>query len=334
MEEDVTLDYFEESFNEKLHQSYLEITFPNLNKSQNENLDDLRIQEYEINDESVENIISSISVENFNYQSTSDDLIQELKEFIKIPIFKFISKGLEDVEVSKLINKIENDISSKTISGDISDIIDFYFENYKILKRKISLNYYLNQIIQSQSFILLTENYPTEYMINAIDKVRNDIDMDKTTEKNKIYLKLKDYLMKEKIKQRYFNQMEKVRLQINIISEKSGLTTDEVEDIFNEIEMELNNDIYFDSLKNHFNLKVRLKIESNQSESRIKLNNVVKNIKNKDEFKFDDSYLDEVCEEIGELIYQNKIRSDDITEKLINDKLWGILWNTKASSNS
>lgn len=324
-------DSFIGDLNNKIDDIYIKMEFPHIDQQsgifKKSNSD--RISDLKFDDDLMDKIISEIQIENFDYQESNDDLIIELDEFIKIPIFKYSSRDLNDTEISKLINMIKVDISSNRISGEISDVVDFYFDEYKSIKRKMELNHFLREYIRTESFNSIIKYYSDEIVINVINNVKRDISNDKTMDKNKIILKIKDYLQNEKIKIILLKEFEILKGDIPKISKEYNLTIKEVDEIFNQMKVDINNNSVECSLDVYLKSKLAEKIELNKSDSRIKLNNVIKGEKIREEISFEESDLDEVTDEIGELIYYNQIRSHEITEELIIKKLRWVVYGIR-----
>jgi len=305
----------------------LDISFPDINSiGSKEDMEESDIVDFILDEQSICDIISKIPISEFNTKDIDSDLIGELHDFVQIPIFTFITGELDDLEVSKLLNKIEYDINFNGMSGEVSDIMDFYFDNYNLLKKQVSLNHFLNEYIKSHSFNSISRDYDYEIIINSVNRVRAEIYSDKTMDRNKVMLKLKDYLKKEKIKISHISLLEKYKLKANFISRKYNLSNVEVNEIFDQATAELHENNVSDDICSHLTNMFELKVELNQSESRIKLNNVIKSEKIREKLKFDESDLEKVSEEIGRLIHRNEIRSHEITEKLIIEKLREIVY--------
>ena len=97
------------------------------------------------------------------------------------------------------------------------------------------------------------------------------------------------------------------------------MSKDEVLTVFSDVRNDIENDVILnDSLEDHIYNKFDRMVELNQSASRIKFNNMIKQesivelIQNK-------YVLDRLNEKIGDLIYNNQIRSYQINKKLIID---------------
>jgi len=320
-------NFLVENLNNQFYETYLDISFPDINSiGSKEDMEESDIVDFILDEQSICDIISKIPISEFNTKDIDSDLIGELHDFVQIPIFTFITGELDDLEVSKLLNKIEYDINFNGMSGEVSDIMDFYFDNYNLLKKQVSLNHFLNEYIKSHSFNSISRDYDYEIIINSVNRVRAEIYSDKTMDRNKVMLKLKDYLKKEKIKISHISLLEKYKLKANFISRKYNLSNVEVNEIFDQATAELHENNVSDDICSHLTNMFELKVELNQSESRIKLNNVIKSEKIREKLKFDESDLEKVSEEIGRLIHRNEIRSHEITEKLIIEKLREIVY--------
>ena len=320
-------NFLKETLKNKLYENYSKMEFPILSPIISEkDFNEDKIADYIIDDYSIDEIISKIPIDNFNQKENKTDLIMELQEFVKIPIFSYISNDLNDLEISKLLIKIENDIKSHIVSGEIGDVVDFYFDNYKLLKKQDSLNHFLNEYVKSYSFRLISEGYNDEIIINSVNRVRFEISTDKTMDKSKVMLKLKDYLKKEELKIFNISELQRYKVQSHNISQEYNLSIDEINEILNQVHEDILENKVSVPIHNYLIDAFELKVELNQSESRIKLNNVIKSVRIREEFKFDKSDLENVSEEIGELIHKNKIRSHQITEQLIIEKLRKIVY--------
>lgn len=161
----------------------------------------------EYNEFSIEGIISKIDCTLFNGESFENQgLYEEFQEFIQSPIFNFIYGDPENEETSKLIDKIGYDISNEKISGDVADILDFYFEQYNSIKKQFLLNNFLNNYLQSDDYWELLSRYGsyTDVMIfNIISNVKHDISVDESMDEDKVILKLEYYFKAETNKNEY-----------------------------------------------------------------------------------------------------------------------------------
>ena len=269
----------------------------------------------------IDKIVSLIKLDNFIQESNDSDLIEDFNEFKLLPIFKFISNDLSDYEKSKLMNRIEMDINLGKITGEISDIIDYYFEEYKTAKKHYLLNSYLNVIIKDQLFyeLIINYGYDDETILIILNNVRTDIYNDKIIDKKELVFKLRDYFKRQQIKTKFYNEIREFEKDVNTFCVDYNLSKDEVLTVFSDVRNDIENDVILnDSLEDHIYNKFDRMVELNQSASRIKFNNMIKQesivelIQNK-------YVLDRLNEKIGDLIYNNQIRSYQINKKLIID---------------
>ena len=125
----ISFNSFKDNFNKKLDENYINITWPKTEYQPIfKNLDDYNLIDLDFDNKDIDKIVSLIKLDNFIQESNDSDLIEDFNEFKLLPIFKFISNDLSDYEKSKLMNRIEMDINLGKITGEISDIIDYYFE--------------------------------------------------------------------------------------------------------------------------------------------------------------------------------------------------------------
>ncbi|MBE6507903.1 MAG: hypothetical protein E7Z77_00665 [Methanobrevibacter sp.] len=314
---------FKQKFNKELTNSFVNIEIEdNEELVLFENLSEFDVKPIECSEDTINTLISKIENDNFNQTSDNPNLLIEFKQFKESPIFKYISNDFTDYEMFKLMEKIEKDIYSDNINGEISDIVEYYLNEYSFIKKQYVLNNFLNRFIQSHSFERLVKKYQydDDIILMILDRLKIDISNDVISDENILILKLKDYLEKECIRQDYHNQLSKLKTNIPDISKKYNLTADEIGVIFNEIETEINDYCIFDSFFGHCENKFYRQIELNQSDSRIMLNKIIKSEKIKDAL-LNDAQQERINDEIGELINKNKIRSNQITEELIMKKL-------------
>ena len=328
----ISFNSFKENFNKKLDEYFINITWPkNEYQPLFKNLDDYNLIDLDFDNKDIDKIVSLIKLDNFIQESNNDDLIEDFNDFKLLPIFKFISNDLSDYEKSKLMNRIEMDINLGKITGEISDIIDYYFEEYKTAKKHYLLNSYLNVIIKDQLFyeLIINYGYDDETILIILNNVRTDIYDDKIIDKKELVFKLRDYFKRQQIKTKFYNEIREFEKDVNTFCVDYNLSKDEVLTVFSDVRNDIENDVILnDSLEDHIYNKFDRMVELNQSASRIKFNNMIKQesvvelIQNK-------YVLDRLNEKIGDLIYNNQIRSYQINKKLIIDiikECWGVLY--------
>lgn len=328
----ISFNSFKDNFNKKLDENYINITWPKTEYQPIfKNLDDYNLIDLDFDNKDIDKIVSLIKLDNFIQESNDSDLIEDFNEFKLLPIFKFISNDLSDYEKSKLMNRIEMDINLGKITGEISDIIDYYFEEYKTAKKHYLLNSYLNVIIKDQLFyeLIINYGYDDETILIILNNVRTDIYNDKIIDKKELVFKLRDYFKRQQIKTKFYNEIREFEKDVNTFCVDYNLSKDEVLTVFSDVRNDIENDVILnDSLEDHIYNKFDRMVELNQSASRIKFNNMIKQesvvelIQNK-------YVLDRLNEKIGDLIYNNQIRSYQINKKLIIDiikECWGVLY--------
>lgn len=318
----ISFNSFKDNFNKKLDENYINITWPKTEYQPIfKNLDDYNLIDLDFDNKDIDKIVSLIKLDNFIQESNDSDLIEDFNEFKLLPIFKFISNDLSDYEKSKLMNRIEMDINLGKITGEISDIIDYYFEEYKTAKKHYLLNSYLNVIIKDQLFyeLIINYGYDDETILIILNNVRTDIYNDKIIDKKELVFKLRDYFKRQQIKTKFYNEIREFEEDVNTFCVDYNLSKDEVLTVFSDVRNDIENDVILnDSLEDHIYNKFDRMVELNQSASRIKFNNMIKQesvvelIQNK-------YVLDRLNEKIGDLIYNNQIRSYQINKKLIID---------------
>lgn len=324
MNPDITFNLFKDNFNKKLDAYFINLSWPKTDfQSIFKNLEDYNIIDFEFDNKDVDKIVSIIKTDNFIQESNDGNLIEDLNEFKILPIFKFISTDLSDYEKSILMDRIETDITLKKVSGEISDIIDYYFEEYKTAKKHYLLNSYLNILIKNQLFeeLIINYGYDDETILIILNNVRNDIFDDKIIDKKELIFKLRDYFKREQIKTKFYNELQEYEKDSNKYCVDYNLTNDEVLNVFGDVKNDIENNLILnDSLDDHIYNKFDRMVELNQSAARIKFNNIIKQesvielIPNKHD-------LDNLNEKIGDLIYNNQIRSNQINKKFIIDMI-------------
>ena len=324
MNPDISFNLFKDNFNKKLDAYFINLSWPKTDfQSIFKNLEDYNIIDFEFDNKDVDKIVSIIKTDNFIQESNDGNLIEDLKEFKILPIFKFISTDLSDYEKSILMDRIETDITLKKVSGEISDIIDYYFEEYKTAKKHYLLNSYLNVLIKNQLFdeLIINYGYDDETILIILNNVRNDIFEDKIIDKKELIFKLRDYFKREQIKTKFYKELQEYEKDSNKYCADYNLTNDEVLNVFGDVRNDIENNLILnDSLDDHIHNKFDRMVELNQSAARIKFNNIIKQ-DSVVEIIHDKHVLDKLNEKIGDLIYYNQIRSNQINKKFIIDMI-------------
>lgn len=324
MNPDISFNLFKDNFNKKLDAYFINLSWPKTDfQSIFKNLEDYNIIDFEFDNKDVDKIVSIIKTDNFIQESNDGNLIEDLKEFKILPLFKFISTDLSDYEKSILMDRIETDITLKKVSGEISDIIDYYFEEYKTAKKHYLLNSYLNVLIKNQLFdeLIINYGYDDETILIILNNVRNDIFEDKIIDKKELIFKLRDYFKREQIKTKFYKELQEYEKDSNKYCADYNLTNDEVLNVFGDVRNDIENNLILnDSLDDHIHNKFDRMVELNQSAARIKFNNIIKQ-DSVVEIIHDKHVLDKLNEKIGDLIYYNQIRSNQINKKFIIDMI-------------
>ena len=324
MNPDISFNLFKDNFNKKLDAYFINLSWPKTDfQSIFKNLEDYNIIDFEFDNKDVDKIVSIIKTDNFIQESNDGNLIEDLKEFKILPLFKFISTDLSDYEKSILMDRIETDITLKKVSGEISDIIDYYFEEYKTAKKHYLLNSYLNVLIKNQLFdeLIINYGYDDETILIILNNVRNDIFEDKIIDKKELIFKLRDYFKREQIKTKFYKELQEYEKDSNKYCADYNLTNDEVLNVFGDVRNDIENNLILnDSLDDHIHNKFDRMVELNQSAARIKFNNIIKQ-DSVVEIIHDKHVLDKKNEKIGDLIYYNQIRSNQINKKFIIDMI-------------
>ena len=333
----IDFDYGEESLlinGFKENAQNIDLSIPTTDKSnftkdsventdlKNDNLQDINFNdlfsfESSFKEDSVDGIISKIEITKFKHEITEDNLLDELNEFKNLDFFKSLTIDFADFEINHLMDKIEMDITSEKIFGDIFDIVNFYFDEYKSIKRHYLLNNFLDEIINEESFM---SSIRSKHNPQIIDKIRHDIANDNIMDEEELIFKLKSYYERELVKNNFYKELEDNKKRIPVMCIKFNLTPEEIYDVFNSIEKDIEKDnIPNDSLRKYIDKKLDEKVELNRSNSRLKLNNVLKKDSIKEKIS-NEEMLDYLNDKIGRLIYSNEIKSDQITEEyLINE---------------
>ena len=269
---------------------------------------------------SVENIISEIDCSSFNFESSASvGLDQEFKEIVESPVLGLVSRGLNDEETSQLVIHIEKEISGEKISGDAMDIVEFYFEQYKSIKRQFSLNNFLDEFIKSDDFDNLRDmyDYSEDIVFGIINHVRSDISDEDILDNDKVILKVEYYFKAETNKNDYFNQIDKIKADSEYYKNEYNLTNDEFDEILDYVQTKISEGYHIKNVENCLINKIKEKVDANMDESRLKLNKTLNNQLFIEKNNITQEQLDKINEYVGDLIYRNKIRSDEIYEETL-----------------
>lgn len=269
---------------------------------------------------SIDDVIYKIDCNLFNGEpSYVDTLIKKLEEY-ESSIIDIILTDLDDEERIKLINKIREDISKEKISGNIDDIIDFYYEQYLSIKKQFNLNNFLNDYLKGDEFfklVKLYDSYSDEMIFSIIQHVQKDISEDDSMDEDRVILKIDYYFKVESTKNDYFVQIDKIRDNSDYYISKYNLTDDEFEDILNYIQTKITEGYHIKNIKNCLENKIREVVDENRNESHIKLKRFLNDQKFIDGNNISKEKLDKLNEDVGHLIYKNKVRSDEIDEEFL-----------------
>lgn len=279
------------------------------------------VPQFENYEFSIERIISEIDCTNFNGESFEDDrLIEKFEEHINSLIFGFVSEGLDDEESSKLVIYIREDISNEKISGNVIDITEFYFDEYRSIKKRFSLNNFLNDYLKSDDFDKLLDVYDdyTEGMIfGIINHVRRDISEDDSMDEDTVIMKVRYYFKAEANKSDYFNQIDEIRANSEHYKNSYNLTAEEFDGILNYIQMKISEGYHIRNVNECLMNKIKEQVDLNRKESRLKLKKLLSNPDFIEKNNISSEELSKISESVGDLIYKNKIRSEIIHESYL-----------------
>lgn len=278
------------------------------------------LQNLENNELPIDEIISKIDCKMVSEDKIEvEELINGLDELVESSIIDLYSIDLNADESSKIIIKIKEDILEEKVSGDVSDILDFYFEQYKIIKKQISLNYFLNEYVKNDNFKILCNNYDLQNcnILDIIEKVRKDILIDDSMDTDKVVLKLEYYLKVELDKNDYFMEIDKIRSNRNFYLQKYNLKNDEFEEILNYIQLKITQGYYIKDINACLLDKIKQKIDVNRTEARLKLKKLINDADFIENNNLTQRHLEKINESVGELIYRNEIRSNDIVDDFL-----------------
>ena len=278
----------------------------------------------ELTGDVIDEIISFIviSMSEFAVDNLDDEeknkLISDLESYTSNLIFKFSTKNFNDEERSHLIEKIKSDINQGIVYGDISKIVSYYFDSYSELKNNHLSNCYWDEFIESESYKYCLDFYDIDEkdvnkIINKIkDEIaENEIVMDEIQTKFKIYLKGFES------KKDQYKKLNALKNKISLYSRKYNLTKEELSKIHDLIKDKIDNTYgVMNSIEFYWRKEIENQLLINQSEARRKLSSFsidqLKTLLNLDE---DECEI--VLENAGRLIYENKLRSDEINEEYL-----------------
>ena len=308
---------FKKEYNKDYFNFYDELRFEDLINDFNEN--------HEI---SVDRIISEIDCNDFQSQpNESIDLISELNGIVESPIFNIIAEGFNEDEISLLIIKIKNDITDQKVSGDIQDIIDFYLEQFNKIKKQYSLNSFLNNYIKSEDFHKLLDLYDeyTEDMIQEIiNHVRKDIFDDDLMDKEKIKIKLSYYFKAEMNKNDNYIRLNKIKDNSNYYINEYNINKEEFLEILDFIKIKIHEGHHIKNVDSYLIRKIKEKVDECRNDSRLKLKKLLTNQEFIEKNNISQEQIEYLNNVIGDFIYANQIRSNQITEKFI-EKILGFI---------
>lgn len=260
-----------------------------------------------------------ISIPEFTTENLNDEeknkLISDLESYTSNLIFKFSTKNFNDEERSHLIEKIRSDINEGVVYGDISRIVSHYFDLYSELKNNHLSNCYWDKFIESESYKHYLDFYDIDEedankIINKIeDEIgENEIVMDEIQTKFKIYLKGFES------KKEQYKKLNSLKNKSDFYSRKYNLTEDELSKIHDLIKDKIDNTYgVMNSIESYWKNEIENQLYINQSEARRKLSSF-----SIDQLKallnLDEDECETVLENAGRLIYENKLRSDEINE--------------------
>lgn len=267
---------------------------------------------------SVEETISNIDCNDFNGESSaSEDLGEKFEELVKSPILSIICGDLDDNERSKLIAQIKDDLDNDKITGDVGDILDFYLEQYNSMKKEYSLNNFLNGYIKSDDFnriLNIYDTYTADMICGIIDHVRQDISSDDTMDNDKIILKVEYYFKAERNKNEYLIQFYEIKSNSDYYQGRYNLTSGEFGEILNYIRTRIIKGYHIKNIRDCLLNKINEKVDLNRDESRLKLKRLLNDPGFIEDNNITQEQLNQISEHVGNLIYNNKIRSDEIYE--------------------
>lgn len=266
---------------------------------------------------SVEKTISEIDCSLFEKNSENESLGDEFDAFVNNPIFNIVSSDLDDDECSKLVVRIKKDISDEKISGDVGDVQEFYFEQYNLIKKQYTLNGFLNEYLMSDDFnklLAMYDAYSDEVVIGIINQVRNDISDDDSMDRDKVILKTEYYFKAETNKNDYFNQIDKIKEDSMYYCNRYNLISAEFDEILDYIQTKISEGYHIKNVHHCLITKIKERIDLNRDESRLKLKKLLNNPEFIEKNNITQEQSDQISEHVGDLIYKNKIRCDEIYE--------------------
>lgn len=261
--------------------------------------------------------MSEFAADNLNDEE-KNKLISDLESYTSNLIFKFSTKNFENEERSHLIEKIKSDINEGIVYGDISKIVSYYFDLYSDLKNNYLSNLYWDEFIESESY----KKYLDFYDIDDVDANKiikkiedeigeNEIVMDEIQTKFKIYLKGFES------KKEQYKILNSFKNKCSFYSREYNLTDNELNKIHDLIKDKIDNNYgVMNSVQFYWKKEIENQLFINQSEARRKLSsfsiNQLKTLLN-----LDDDECEIVLDNAGRLIYENKLRSDEINEEYL-----------------
>ena len=240
---------------------------------------------------------------------------------------------LTDEERSILVNKIESDISAGKINGEINLIISEYISQYNENKNKIKSFKYLDMYILSNSFKKVTEkfDYDENTLKNIIHNLGREIEND-NLKYNDIKTKFEIYLRGQNINKKYYDELQKYRDDVNVYCIQYNLTKDEMNGLFDEIEMKINEnngsmDIKTILTKGIENLVMNIKTQTFEYLNSEEMSKLIVNLNLTNEEN------EKIIEHIKNLIYTENLRIHEINNQFLNNLREDLINNGKINSN-
>lgn len=245
------------------------------------------------------------------------NLISNLKDYTSNPMFKFNSQSLNDTERMLIINKIEIDIQENRIYGQIKDIVDFYIDQYKLIKNQFISLKFLNWYVSSKSFKNLKNEYCFDENIvdNMIKRVNEDI-LSNNLEYTDIETKFEIYFRSYETNKKYYLELENYRNDAKAYCIKYNMSIDEVNAIFNKIESEIDNnngsiDVKYILDKELENFVMNAKNEACDYVNKISISQLMENL------KLPEENCIMIKKKTLKLIYNENLRITQITDEFL-----------------
>lgn len=294
----------------------------------------------DLSSDSINEILQKIDLNSSPYSLGSNvkdemfktKLIEDLNSYTSSMMFKFKTKSLIDNEHESIVNKISEDINHDIIFGPIESLVKYYITQYKDAKRKFLACNFLKVHIKTKSFnnLISEYNYSDSIVTNIINRVKLDIEKN-NLECSDIKTKFEIYFRSFKNNQKYYEELDYYRKDIDIYAEIYNLTIEELNSIFDEI-----GDKIYD---NNGSMDIPSIIDQN-------IENLIFDIKS-DTIKYVNElfsggrgYLnltetgcEKVKQETFELIYKDNLRIFEITEEYLMKLRNGMLNYGKISRN-